>query len=107
MKEIIECLRSASYDPLALTIPDSLKKYANTNSITLREDVLEVYTTFVINKARQTAELNNFRRLGYKTVSVDSVACDECGRKKRQRKYGIDEVPSLPVGWGCACTYSL
>jgi hypothetical protein len=107
MAEIIAYLRSANVDPLALTIPDSLKIYADTNSITLLEDVLEVYTTFVINKAQQTAELNNFKRLGFKTVLLDSAACDVCGRKKRQKKYGINEAPSLPVGWGCACTYSI
>jgi hypothetical protein len=77
-EDVFNYFTSANIEISALTLPDSLVKYVNKNGIDDIDESYGIYIRFVIDRARSIAELNNYKRLGYKKVRIDSIACREC-----------------------------
>jgi hypothetical protein len=100
-------LESLNLNISMLKIPDSLTKYAEDNEIGLGSDIIEVYANFLIHRSRAIADLSNYKRLGFRKVNIDSVACYACKRSSGKMAYEVNAAPILPRGWGCGCIYLL
>jgi hypothetical protein len=105
--DIFSYLMSVNVEINSLKLPDSLSKYIEENEIEVDDEIYDIYVRFIIYRARSIAELNNYKRLGYKKLSIDSAACQECGRSTKAKRYNINEAPLLPLNWNCGCMYLL
>jgi len=105
--DTISYFRSLGTDYKALKLPDSLLNYAEENEIGDYDDIYDIYCQFVINSSRAIAELNNYKRLGFKKIKIDTVSCHECGRSKNRKTYSINRAPVLPTSWNCTCAYTV
>jgi hypothetical protein len=105
--DVLNYLRSVNLDPAVLTLPDSLRQYADESGFESPEEIYNIYTQFIIDRARFVAERNNYKRMGYKKIRIDSAACQECERSKNSKTYNINEAPLLPLKWNCRCIYLL
>ena len=103
--DIANCLGSLGCEANSFKLPVSLDKYAKENGIVSREGILDVYTRFIIDRARAVGELNNYRKLGIEKVRIDALACEACGRIKSDAAYNINDAPLLPLNWNCRCCY--
>jgi hypothetical protein len=106
-KDISNYLGTLNIELKSLRLPISLEDYANDNEIKSQNEIYDTYIQFIINRARSVAELKNYDRLGYRKIKIDTVGCVECKIKKNDMIYGINNVPLLPLRWGCRCTYSI
>jgi len=104
--DIFRYLTSAGIDYRTLRVHDSLLSYAAKNEIEDHDEIYGIYCQFIIDRARSTAELNEYRRLGVKKIKVDTVACQECGLSKHGKTYPINKAPILPSCWNCRCIYT-
>jgi hypothetical protein len=107
LDDIFNYFTSANFEISSLKLPDTLMKCINENGIDGDAEIYGIYIGFIINQARSIAELNNYRRLGYKKLRIDSAACQECRRTGKGKIYSIAEVPLLPLSWTCGCIYLL
>lgn len=103
--DIVNCLESLAHEVNSFKLPLSLDRYANEKGIETRQEILDVYTRFIVDRARAIAELRNYRRLGIKKVQIDALACDTCGRINSDAVYDIKDAPLLPLNWDCRCCY--
>jgi hypothetical protein len=105
--DIFNYFTSVNIEVSSLMLPDSLIKYINENEIEDIDQIYGIYIGFTINRARSIAELNNYKRLGYKKLRIDAAACQECKRSRTGKVYNIAEAPLLPLNWNCGCIYLL
>ena len=105
--DIATCLGSLGCEANSFKLPVSLDNYAKDNGIVSREEILDVYTRFIIDRARAVGELNNYRKLGFEKITIDALACDTCGRFKSDVRYKINDAPLVPLNWNCRCCYML
>lgn len=104
--DIASCLESSPCVVNGFKPPILLEQYTKENGIVTREAILDVYTRFIVDRARAIAELNNYERLGVEKVRIDALACDTCGRLDGAALYAVREAPLLPLHWNCRCCYA-
>lgn len=107
IKYITQYLGSLNMELGSLKLPASLEKYMLENEIESKADIFETYIQFIINRARSTAELINYKRLGIKKIKIDSLACPICKQSKSDKVYNINNAPVLPLCLQCQCDYRM
>ncbi len=105
VEHIFNHLRSVSINLEEVQLPESLRRYVRENEIDDRQEAYQIYIEFIVNRARAVAELRDFRKLGIAKIRIDSLACDECGRRNSGEIYSISKAPLLPRHWNCQCSY--
>jgi len=72
------------------------------------EHILEVYIRYQKFRKRDISDLDRARELNLREVKIktseDSRICFNC-EKHANKIYKIEEVPELPLYWGCRCYY--
>jgi hypothetical protein len=109
-KDISNYLSSLNIELKTLKLPPSLENYTKENEIEDYDEIYNIYIQFIIYRAIAIAELNNYKRLGFKKIKIsvvkDARTCSDC-LSKGNKAYSVTKAPLLPLCWGCRCCYLL